>query len=188
MKWYETNYVNHRDWILEYLNLLALESKETIVVLMIDFMNEHHLKITTEDLAKRCNLSNDEINEVLSLLCAKKYLEIKASTKSVKFILNGLFESDIARDEKILDSPLFDAFESEFGRPLSQKEMEKISEWNRTTDRKMILYALRAASAYQKLYLPYIDTVLNDWKQKGLTLKQIDEGKYSLPQIDEGKL
>ena len=118
MKWYETNYVNHRDWILEYLNLLSLDTKETIVVLMIDFMNEHHIKITTDDLAKRCNLSNEELNEVLSILCAKKYLEIKASQRSVKFILDGLFESDIARDEKILDSPLFDAFETEFGRPL----------------------------------------------------------------------
>ena len=178
MKWYETNYVNHRDWILEYLNLLSLDTKETIVVLMIDFMNEHHIKITTDDLAKRCNLSNEELNEVLSILCAKKYLEIKASQRSVKFILDGLFESDIARDEKILDSPLFDAFETELGRPLTQKEMEKISEWNRSTDRKMILYALRAACTYQKLSIPWIDKTITDWKTRGLTLKQIDEGRY----------
>ena len=59
MKWYETNYVNHRDWILDNLNLLSLDAKEAIVILMIDFMNEHHLKTTIEDLAKRTNLKKE---------------------------------------------------------------------------------------------------------------------------------
>ena len=113
MKWYEMNYVNHRDWILDNLNLLSLDAKEAIVILMIDFMNEHHLKTTIEDLAKRTNLTNEEMNEVLSLLCAKKYLEIKAANNGdIRFVLNGLFETDVARDEKIMDSSLFDLFES----------------------------------------------------------------------------
>ena len=56
--------------------------------------------------------------------------------------------------------------------------MQKIAEWNRTTDKKMIFYALREASAYQKLSFSYIDKILQDWKKKGLTLKQIDEGTY----------
>lgn len=178
MKWYETNYVDHRDWVLDQLNLLSLNPEETIVVLMIDFMNEHRLKITIEDLAKKCNLTSDTVNQIISILSAKRYLEIKASSKSVKFSLNGLFETDTAKDESILDASLFDVFETEFGRPLSPKEMENVSEWNRTTDRKMILYALREASAYQKKSLPYIDKILSSWKEKGLTLQQIDEGKY----------
>lgn len=178
MKWYETNFVNHRDWILDHLNLLSLNPKETVVVLVIDFMNEHHIKITVEDLSKRTNMSNQEIDEIISVLCAKQYLDIRANKAEISFKLDGLFETDIARDEKILDSPLFDAFETELGRPLSQKEMEKISEWNRSTDRKMILYALREASAYQKLSLPYIDKILLGWKEKGLTLQDIDEGKF----------
>lgn len=178
MKWYETNYVNHRDWILDNLHLLSLSANETIIVLLIDFMNEHNLKITMEDLAKRANLANGEVDKIISLLCAKQYLEIRANSAEVKFKLDGLFDTDTARDEKILDSPLFDSFETEFGRPLSPKEMEKISEWNRSTDRKMILYALREASAYQKLSFPYIDKILQEWKTKGLTLEEIDEGKY----------
>lgn len=178
MKWYETNYVNHRDWILDNLHLLSLSASETIIVLLIDFMNEHNLKITMEDLAKRANLANGEVDKIISILCAKQYLEIRANGAEVKFELDGLFDTDTARDEKILDSPLFDSFETEFGRPLSPKEMEKISEWNRSTDRKMILYALREASAYQKLSFPYIDKILQEWKTKGLTLEEIDEGKY----------
>lgn len=178
MKWYKTNYVNHRDWILENLHLLSLDSKEAIIVLLIDFMNEHHMKITMEDLAKRGNLKTTEVDEIISVLCAKHYLDIRANNAEVNFKLDGLFETDVARDEKILDSPLFDTFETELGRPLAPKEMEKISEWNRSTDRKMILYALREASAYQKLSFPYIDKILQEWKTKGLTLEDIDEGRY----------
>ena len=39
MKWYEQNFVNHRDWVLDHLDLLALEPKETVTVLLIDFLN-----------------------------------------------------------------------------------------------------------------------------------------------------
>ena len=39
MKWYETNYVNHRDWILDNLNLLSLDAKEAIVILAMTNCN-----------------------------------------------------------------------------------------------------------------------------------------------------
>ena len=38
--------------------------------------------------------------------------------------------------------------------------MQKISDWNRVYDRKMILNALREASTYQKMSLGYIESVL----------------------------
>lgn len=177
MKWYEQKFVNHRDWILDHLTQLGLKPNELTVVLLIDFMNEHHEKITVDDIAKKSNMSVNEVNSVVSVLCAKKYLDIKASSKYVRFLLNGLFEADIAQEQSAVDSPLFDLFETEFGRPLSEREMSKISEWNRTTDRKLIIYALREASAYQKLRLSYIDSILKDWKEKGYTVQMIEEGR-----------
>ena len=39
MKWYEQNFVNHRDWILDHLDLLGLDANEAIVVLLIDFFH-----------------------------------------------------------------------------------------------------------------------------------------------------
>ena len=53
-------------------------------------------------------------------------------------------------------------------------EMTKISDWNRTTDKKLILYALRQASAYQHLSINYIDKILNDWKTEGRTVEMIE--------------
>ncbi len=176
MKWYEQKFVNRRDWILENCQLLGLDSNEFELVMLIDYFNEHHEPITMETLHQKTGMTLDEVDRTISVLCAKKYLEIRASAANVCFSLNGMFETDVARSERILDSSLFSVFEGEFGRPLSHQEMEKISDWNRTTDKKMIIYALREASAYQKLNVAYIDKILSEWKNKGLTLQQIEEG------------
>lgn len=175
MKWYEQKFVNHRDWILENCQLLGLDSNEFQLVMLIDFFNEHGEPITMETLHQKTGMTLEEVDRTISVLCAKKYLEIRASAANVCFSLNGMFETDVARSERILDSSLFSVFEGEFGRPLSNQEMEKISDWNRTTDKKMIIYALREASAYQKLSIAYIDRILSEWKNKGLTLQQIEE-------------
>ena len=177
MKWYEQNYINRRDWVLDHLELLGLDGNETMIVLLIDFMNEHRIPVSLDSLHKKTGLNEEEINRIISSLCARKYLEIRGSAKSVRFLLNGLYETDIARDQRILDKSLFDVFETEFGRPLSNRELEKLSDWNKVTDKKLILYALREASAYQALNMNYIDKILKDWKDSGLTAQMIEEGK-----------
>lgn len=176
-KWYEQKYVNHRDWILDHLEMLGLSAQETVLVLLIDFFNQNSMEITMELLSQKTGMSSDETDKVVSTLCAKQYLEIRASSRKVTFSLNGLFETDTAKYQRVLDSPLFETFESEFGRPLSQTEMQKISDWNRTIDRKLIIYALRQASIYQKLSLPYIEGILNAWIKKGYTAEMIEAGK-----------
>ena len=44
MKWYEQKYVNHRDWILDQMGLLGMDSAELVIVLLIDFMNQNHIE------------------------------------------------------------------------------------------------------------------------------------------------
>ena len=177
MEWYEQRFVNHRDWILDHLELLGLDSNETILVLLIDFLNEHQMDITMELLHKKTGISLDEVNQTVSVLCAKNYLKITAAAGTIHFVLDGLFKTDIARDQNILDHSLFDVFETELQHTLTSREMEKISEWNRTTDRKLILYALREASTYQKLSLPYVESILKRWKDSNVTAQMIEEGK-----------
>jgi len=178
MKWYEQRFVSRRDWILDHLELLGLNEKETVIVLLIDFLNEHHLGISIDTLHQKTGISDEEVNRVISVLCAKRYLEIGVRSGETYFSLDGLYETNIARSERVLDNSLFDVFESELARPLSPKEMEKISDWNSTTDKKLILYALRQASTYQpKKPIEYIDAVLRKWKQKNLTAEDIENGK-----------
>ena len=160
MKWYEQNYVNHRDWILDNVEELGLDSQELVLVLLIDFYNEHHMEISLETLSKKCHLEMDELDRIISVLCARKYLDIKASSKRIRFVLDGLFEANTARDRSVMDVSLFELFEQEFGRTLSQKEMQKISDWNREYERRQIIDALREASTYQKMSLSYIEAIL----------------------------
>ncbi len=177
MQWYEQRFVNRRDWVLDHLELLGLTAQETVIVLLIDFMNDNKMDISIDALHKKSGFTENEVDQIISVLCAKKYLEIRASSKSVAFRLDGLYSTDTAKEERVLDSPLFDTFETELKRPLNQREMEKISEWNRTIDRKLILYALREASAFQKLSIPYIDSILHTWIEKGYTAETIEKGK-----------
>ena len=147
MKWYEQKYVNHRDWILDNIELLNLTHTDLITVLVIDFLNEHHMTITSDVLCAKTRLSKKDLDIVLG-------------------------------DTRVTESPLFDLFETEFGRPLSQNEMKKISEWNHMYDKQMIIYALRTASAYQKMNLAYIDKILCNWRDKNVSLEMIEAGKY----------
>lgn len=178
MKWYEQKYVNHRDWLLDNMELLNLSHTDLITVLVIDFLNEHHIMITSDLLCEKTKLSKNDLDVVLGGLCAKKYLDIQAQGDKVSFSLNGLFDVDIAREIRVMDRPLFDVFETEFARPLSQREMEKINEWNRVYNREMIIYALRSASAHQKLSLAYIEGILENWRKQNVTLEMLDAGKY----------
>ena len=176
MKWYDQHFVNRRDWILDHLEQLGLSNQETVMVLVIDFMNENRLPISIESLHAKTGMSTDEVNEVISLLCAKKYLEIRASAKRVSFLLNGLFETDTAREANVLDTSLFELFESVFKRPLTQREMEQISEWNRIYDKRMIILALKEAGMYQALKMPYVAKVLSEWSARGLSVDDIEKG------------
>lgn len=73
---------------------------------------------------------------------------------------------------------LFNLFEEEFARPLTQKEMQALSDWLKRYEYKMIMYALKEASMYRRLSVEYVQSVLQSWKQKGFTPEDIESGEY----------
>lgn len=177
-KWYQEPFFDPSSWIFENLMHLNLSAEEALVVLMINYMNEKHQKISNEILSKRTGLSFEQLDRVIGTLCAKKYLDIKATSRNVVFQLNGLFESEMAKRESSNSTSLFDAFETEFGRPLSQIEMQMLSDWIKEMDSKLILYALKEASIYDSLNMNYISRILSDWNAKGITSRMVEEGKH----------
>lgn len=177
MKWYKQKYVNRRDWILDNLEFLGLSEKEIVVVLLIDFFNSNHINITIDLLCKKTGFEENEINKILSVLFAKKFLQIEARNNVPCFILDGLFELEVEVIESELDNSLFNLFEKEFKRPLTQKEMETISDWVKTIDSKFIIEALKQASMYKKVKLSYIDKILKNWVNNNVTISMIQEGK-----------
>ena len=162
MKWYQENFVNRRDWILDNLADLKMSYEEIVVVLFIDFFNSNNINITLELLAAKTNSSKEDINKIISILCAKNYLDIKAVDKHIVFDLSKLFESEYGKEKEVLKNDLNQIFETEFQRPLSNDEFTKLNQWLKIYDKKKIIMSLRKASMYQKLNFAYIEKILEN--------------------------
>ena len=90
----------------------------------------------------------------------------------MSFNMDGIFQ----QKEKDTDAlPIFQTFEQEVGRPLTQKELMMLSEWIRKYDNELIIYALREAAIYRKLNIKYIDTILSRWEKQGITVEKLVE-------------
>lgn len=71
---------------------------------------------------------------------------------------------------------VYQAFENEFGRPLSSIEIEKIEQWNRTAGPVLVQEALRRAVLSGKRNFRYIDSIILDWLKNNLrTLEEIEQ-------------
>lgn len=175
-QWWKERYINRRDWILDNLHELALTSEETLTVLLIDFMNEHDMNISHGILAEKLKKESEEIDNILSALSAKGYLQIGYQDRKIAFTIDGIFAS---RQEQTMafDASLFDIFETEFARPLSQMELQRMSDWMQLYEQKLIQYALREAIMFDKKSFDYIDRILVEWKNRGLSVQDIEDGK-----------
>lgn len=161
--WYKKGYVNRRDWILENLPALKLAPNEAVLVLMIDYLNVQGLLITMDTLAKRTSLSTEEIDKAIHVLTARKALSIETNRSSIVFSLDGLFENNLY---EYVDEGVFQVFETEFSRPLSQPELAKLNEWLALYPQQDIYDALRKASLKNKLSMAYIQSILVNQKRE----------------------
>lgn len=177
-KWYEQHYVDNIGWVIDNLENLNLPSDEAIVVLIICFLNKNNIDINYDILGKKTGFDEKHLDQVISILCAKNYLDILTSNQKTYFSLNGLFDTQVAKTEAVLSTPIFDLFESEFGRSLSEKEMSSLVDLLDKYDDKLIIYALKEASLYKSLSFPYISKVLSDWKSKNYTHANIEKGDH----------
>lgn len=175
-KWYKEKFINRRNWILDHLDELSVSAEETLVLLLIDFTNEYQISVSHQVLAKKLKKSDDEIDDILSRLSAKGFLNLELRDGRIIFEIDGIFEGE--QEKPIaMDTSLFDQYETEFGRPLSQMEMQRLAEWTNTYHQKMIIYALREALTYDKKSFDYIERILIEWKKRGLTPEEYEEGK-----------
>lgn len=171
---WKKSYFNRRSWLMEHITDLNLNEREFMLLMLIDFLNEQHRPISLDVLSKMTNLTMNEIDECLSRLCMKQYLQIVPKKGMVEFRMDGIFEK---KEEMADHLPLFSTFEQEFGRPLTQKEATMLTEWMRHYEQDLILYALREAAIYHKLNIHYIDTILSNWEKNHVTVQMLEEGK-----------
>lgn len=98
----------------------------------------------------------------------KELKEIKEDNKSLSLKENKL-------NELTTNEELFELFETEFKRPISQVELMRLSDWSREYDQQLIIYALREASINNAFSFNYIDRILCEWQRKGMTAEKYEE-------------
>ncbi|MCR5066911.1 MAG: DnaD domain protein [Erysipelotrichaceae bacterium] len=163
-KWYQERYFSRRDWLLENMNRLEISPTQGLILLLIDYYQEGRQVVTMENLAMQCHLDLEEIDAAIDDLVKMDYLVISTKNRKVYFDISGVFED---RPKLEVSRDLFEVFEEEFGRPLSQKEMIAISQWQQAYDSKTIIKALREAVIQEKLSTSYIDRILENWSRNG---------------------
>lgn len=167
---------NKSIWIFENMQDLNLNPTEALVLLVLNFFNETETPVSYDALMDKCHLSAEAIEDSFESLSAKGYLTLDTRNKGLKFLLDGLVDSPVKAGTPI-NKGLISEFQEEFGRTLSSSDIERILEMAQKYDERMILQALSEASAYGKRTLGYVETVLNAWKERKLTVEDVEHGR-----------
>lgn len=96
------------------------------------------------------------------------------TTKELKELKNKDLKDNkqINKQEK---PTLFETFEDEFKRPLTQVEMQRLFDWQKEHGEQLVMYALREAILNNAYHFNYIDKVLSSWKRDGMTPEMYEE-------------
>ena len=173
-KWFEKDYIDRISYILSEFETINLNAEEGMVVLLIQFYNDHKQTIEAASIAQKLKVDVDRIDEIINGLSEKGYLKISFTNRTLEFNLDGIFEH--SEEAMEFNETLFEMFENEFKRPLTQIELQRLSVWIKTYELKLISYALREASINKKWSFDYIDKILYEWQRKGITAEKYESG------------
>lgn len=162
--------------LLHYKDLKLDDLELIIVIYLLNTSLEFNPKKISEDLKitlqevlmKIDDLSNKDILKIE----LKKINNIRQEYINISSLYNKL--SYFVINEEIKEkSNIFDTFEKEFGRTLSPMEYEIINGWlNDGMNEEVVVQALKEATYNGVSNLRYIDKILYEWKNKGLTTKE----------------
>lgn len=171
------NAINFQFLLVEYYKKLNLDETDLIILLMIDHLtNDDSSFITADDIALKTTLSKDLIDERLSNLFLKKYIDIgndgkKAFTslEPIKKIVYKLFQETIFNEAEIDENneleetrtQVFDEMQKLFQRSLTPLEINRIDDWiSSGTNRKIILDSIKDAKAKNITNINSIDRII----------------------------
>lgn len=164
MVWWRKPYINRRDWLLENQSVTRLNMDQFAVVMMIDYLNTNHEFISLDVLATRLALDLKRVDQAIQALIANKYLDVKVTYDRVVFEIDGLFDRGVMYEH--VEEDVFKVFEMEFGRLLSQSELQTLNAWLKIYPEIMIIEALRSAIMYKKVNMKYINSILVNMKKE----------------------
>lgn len=171
-------WLNRTNWIFAHLETFHLNSAEVLVVLLINYFNETNptTTISAQDISAKSGLDLEEVEQAIDSLSEKGYLHVRIQRSGMQFLLDGLYNANHESLGNPIQQGLLREIGNEFGRPLSGGEMERILRWQEEFEESVILRALDEAAAYDRRSLNYIESLLQSWKQRGLSAQDIESG------------
>lgn len=186
MKFENSSALNIIYLLLDFYKTLGLKEREVMVILMINqLLTQGNDFITSDVLSLKMNLTMNEIDESLSILFTKKYIEFEehnntltTSIEPIKKILIKLFEKSIFSDEEYQQNEeleakrelIFNRIQEAFNRSLSPIEINKVDKWimdNVPVD--VILDSLKDSVRANKFSITYMDKIIiNKMKEEDL--------------------
>ena len=91
-KWFEKDYIDRISYILSEFETINLNAEEGMVVLLIQFYNDHKQTIEAASIAQKLKVDVDRIDEIINGLSEKGYLKISFTNRTLEFNLDGIFE------------------------------------------------------------------------------------------------
>lgn len=173
---WNSDYINRTAWILAHLPELKVTPEEALILLVISHLNDVKQTVTYEKLAESCHMDEEAIDDCFQTLSDKGYLLIDTKNNQLRFLLDGLIELPTA-ENLYPRQPVIREFEEEFGKTLSAAQMDKIAQLVSRFGERMVLRALDEASVYDRRSIDYVENVLISWKNRDLTLEDIEKGR-----------
>lgn len=170
----DKKYFDRLAWLFDHYENLDLNNDEGMLLMMLEFCHKYQMNIDYDLLQQKMRMSTNHIDQLLHQLQQKGYLKLEIGEKGIIFDTSGVY------DEKVtlkFEEDLFNTFETEFKRPLTRIELQKMSDWLQLYENRLILYALREAVIRNKYSFDYIDRILVDWTHKGFDAEDIENGK-----------
>ncbi len=147
-------------------------------LLLLYFDNSYDVVFDIKVIAKTLNMKDDDVIEAYGSLMSKKIINVKAEKDCFGKIKESVslenFYSEIRSDYKSkekenIKTDIYETFEKEFGRTLSNTDYEIINAWIESGfSERLIEAALKEAVYNGALTLRYVDKVLYEWNRKGI--------------------
>ena len=147
-------------------------------LLLLYFDNSYEVVFDIKVVAKTLNMKEEDVLNAYGTLMAKKIISVKAEKDGFGKIRESVsldnFYNEIKSDYKIKEkeetkSDIYEVFEKNFGRTLSNTDYEIINAWIESGfSEELIEAALKEAVYNGALTLRYVDKVLYEWNRKGI--------------------
>lgn len=184
--------------LLSKYHKIGMTNDELVIFLEISYLKSTGILMPLpKDLAELTGMQEKQISNILHDLIQKKLIELETQNSNDSFNLDLTYlkllkqidvQDNEKKDEKIdrkINSQnqrkeVFKLIESEFGRALSQIEIETINQWIDIDQYQpdLIKLSLRESVLNQVYNLKYMDRILLNWYKKNIkSAQQVDELK-----------